>query len=374
MPHAIIKTSKNLDDIECIDIFRYKNRGIFPLDKPFRCFLDIYKKQDLLVIKLNKATRSIISDELKNAILDIAKKIANNLEAQITFHNLEQSNTFLHTCDCFQKVEPQMQLIKPQNINNNLEIGFGKGEFLLDLAQQNPDEFFFGIEVYGKDYLIALDRCCAHKIKNVKLINYDARYALDLFENNFFNHIYVNFPEPWFKIWRIRHSIFNKITFKKIVEKLAQDGFLHIITDNYPFAVHSAIIADNFNLKPSESRFITIENNFSSLYAKKWKRYNRVFYSLGLKKTFMSSSNDCCKREFPLKLSKLNYKSAELIFKIIGIYENKKFDYKIIEVVIGNYLAQRIFFGFLHDTIFLLPQTNFVYTKDFCEALEKVVR
>lgn len=372
MPHAILKTGKNLNDIVCVDLFVFKNRGILPLDEPFNCFLDFYKKNDFLIIKLNKVTRSIITDELKNEILSISKDIANCLKAEVVFHNLEPTNLHLRLCDCFEKIFPQKDPFKLKNNINNLEIGFGRGEFLLNLAKQKPDEFFYGIEIYGKDFLTALNRCCFQKINNVKMINYDAKYAIDLFENNSFDNIYVNFPEPWFKFYRIQHSIFNKITFKKITDKIKPDGFLHVISDNYPFAVYSATIANYFGLKPKNKHFIEIKNTFDTLYAKKWKRLNRVFYSLVLQKTFNSVFTFYKKYDFPIRLKKFEYKDNELVFKVIGEYENKNFDYKIIEVVIGNYLAQHVFFGLSQDSVFLLPQTNFIYTNDFCEALEKV--
>ncbi|SDC40447.1 tRNA (guanine-N7-)-methyltransferase [Desulfurella multipotens] len=373
MPHAIIKTNKNLNDIECVNIFRYKNKGILPLDE-FRCFLDVYKKQDLLIIKLNKATRSIITDKLKDAILNTAKKIADNLNCEIVSHNLEHTNTNIEFCDCYESVYPQKILTYNKESINNLEIGFGRGEFLINLAKQKPEESFLGIEVYGKDFLFALNRCCNEKLNNVKLLNYDCNHVIDLFDNNSFDNIYVNFPEPWFKLYRIKHSIFNKITFQKIRDKLKQNGFLHIVTDNYPFAVYSAIIGQFFSLKPLGKFFIETIDDFDTLYAKKWKRLNRTFYRLCLQKPFCSPKTTLKTFDFPLKLEKFEYKSKDLIFKILGIFENNSIDYKIIETAIGNYLAQHVFFGLKDKTIFLLPQTNFIYTSDFCDALEKVIK
>jgi len=374
MPHAIIKTTQNLDQIKCVDVFLYKNRGIVPLNDPYNCFLDIYKKQnDLLVIKLNKTTRFIVTDELKNLIYEFAKKVANDLNSEIIHHNLKPTNTHMISCDCFEKIFAQKKRISLNTPINNLEIGFGRGEFLLDLAEKKPDEAFFGIEIYGKDYLIALNNCCNQKLKNVKLINYDAKHALDLFENNSFDNIYVNFPEPWFKIYRIRHSIFNKLTFKKIVDKIKPHGTLHVVTDNYAFALYGAVVSHHFGLKPIDNRFISVDDHIDTMYAKKWRRKNRIFYKLELKKNFASKPAFYKTFDFPVKLKKLNYKDEELIFKVLGIYENKNYNYKIIEVVIGNYLAQHVFFGFSNNMIFLLPQTYFIYTKDFCDCLDIVL-
>ncbi len=371
MPHAIIKTSKNLDDIECVNIFRYKNRGILPLDA-FRCFLDIYKKQDLLIIKLNKTTRSIITDELKSAIFDIAQKISQNINSEIVFHNLELTNTHINYCNCFEDINPQKTLSYSKDFINNLEIGFGRGEFLINLAKQNPKERFFGFEIYGRDFLFALKHCCNEKLDNVKLLNYDCNHAIEFFENNFFDNIYVNFPEPWFKFYRIKHSIFNKVTFKSVVDKLKPSGLLHVVSDNYAFAVYTATIANFFSLTPADKFFIEIIDNFDTLYAKKWKRLNRRFYRLCLKKTFLSPQRKLESLSFPLKLEKLEYVSKDLIFKVLSLYENNNRNYKIIEVAIGNYLAQHVFFGYRSNYIFLLPQTYFVPTNDFFDALKKV--
>lgn len=84
--------------------------------------------------------------------------------------------------------------------NNNktaLEIGFGKGEFIIELAKTNKDWNFLGIEIKYYRFKNAVHFANKENLGNLKLIHIDAEIAFNqVFENDIFDIVYINFPDP----------------------------------------------------------------------------------------------------------------------------------------------------------------------------------
>src|SRR5574344_1731762 len=96
----------------------------------------------------------------------------------------------------------------------NLEIGMGKGDFIIDMALKNPEINFIGLEKYTSVIVRALKKLADKKITNLYLINGD---ALNL--NNYFNKeinaIYLNFSDPWPKKRNAKRRLTSDIFLQK---------------------------------------------------------------------------------------------------------------------------------------------------------------
>ena len=80
--------------------------------------------------------------------------------------------------------------------HTQLEIGFGNGEFTVQYAKLNPEIFLYGVEISQSCVLRCARR--AEGLKNLKIINTDARYMLrELFEDESLEKIIMQFPCPW---------------------------------------------------------------------------------------------------------------------------------------------------------------------------------
>lgn len=89
--------------------------------------------------------------------------------------------------------------------NNNpidIEIGMGKGDFIIGMAKMNPNINFIGIEMYDSVIVRAVQKLESEKIDNLKLIRMDANKIEEVFDKEI-NTIYLNFSDPWPKE---RHS------------------------------------------------------------------------------------------------------------------------------------------------------------------------
>ena len=90
------------------------------------------------------------------------------------------------------------------NSNNpiEIEIGMGKGDFIIGMAKQNPNVNYIGIEMYDSVIVRAVQKLEEEKIDNLKLIRMDANEIDKVFDKEI-DTIYLNFSDPWPKK---RHS------------------------------------------------------------------------------------------------------------------------------------------------------------------------
>lgn len=79
----------------------------------------------------------------------------------------------------------------------HIEIGMGKGQFIHQLAEKNPDINYIGIEMYSSVLYRALERREQTELNNLFFIRFDAKYLLDIFDQEEVDRIYLNFSDPW---------------------------------------------------------------------------------------------------------------------------------------------------------------------------------
>ena len=78
-----------------------------------------------------------------------------------------------------------------------IEIGMGKGRFLMDMAAANPDINYVGIEKYSSVLLRAIQKQEQLLLPNVKFIRMDAEDIVEVFAPSEVDRIYLNFSDPW---------------------------------------------------------------------------------------------------------------------------------------------------------------------------------
>ena len=84
--------------------------------------------------------------------------------------------------------------------NNNpihIEVGMGKGRFLMDLARLHPEINYIGIERYTSVLLRAVQKMQEDELPNVHFLCIDAATLPDIFDRNEVDRIYLNFSDPW---------------------------------------------------------------------------------------------------------------------------------------------------------------------------------
>lgn len=113
-----------------------------------------------------------------------------------------------------------------------IEIGMGKGQFMMQLAAQNPDMNYIGIEKYSTVLLRAVQKMEAHELVNLRLIRMDAEEICEVFGKGEVSKIYLNFSDPWPKDRHAKRRLPSRQFLARYHEILAVDGRIEFKTDN----------------------------------------------------------------------------------------------------------------------------------------------
>ena len=119
-----------------------------------------------------------------------------------------------------------------------LEIGMGKGKFLMQLAEKNPQIHYIGIEKYSSVLIRAIEKLeqlnsnSEMPVKNLIFIRMNAENLCDVFEKNEVSRIYLNFSDPWPKDRHAKRRLTSKEFFARYDQILIPDGQVEFKTDN----------------------------------------------------------------------------------------------------------------------------------------------
>ncbi|MEJ6546673.1 MAG: tRNA (guanosine(46)-N7)-methyltransferase TrmB [Flavobacteriaceae bacterium] len=113
-----------------------------------------------------------------------------------------------------------------------LELGCGKGEYTLGLAQKFPDKNFIGIDIKGARFWRGAKTALEETLHNVAFI----RTQIELIDYLFFAHevaeIWITFPDPQIKYKRAKHRLTNPEFLEKYKSVLKAEGCVHLKTDS----------------------------------------------------------------------------------------------------------------------------------------------
>lgn len=160
-----------------------------------------------------------------------------------------------------------------------LEIGAGKGDFIIEKAKQNPDINFIALEMNTNAFVIASRKIIEEELTNViGLVDY-AEELTDTFNDGEIDHIYINFSTPWPKTKhhkrRLSHERFLE-RYKKIIKN---QGIIEQKTDDLPFFEDSLKYYEDFGLEILEAEYdLPEEKSIVTEYEKKWRERNKAIY------------------------------------------------------------------------------------------------
>ena len=114
----------------------------------------------------------------------------------------------------------------------HIEIGMGKGRFMMELASSNPNINYIGIEKYSTVLLRAVQKMEAQELSNLRLIRMDAEEICEVFDKGEVSRIYLNFSDPWPKDRHAKRRLPSRQFLGRYHEILAADGRIEFKTDN----------------------------------------------------------------------------------------------------------------------------------------------
>ena len=172
---------------------------------------------------------------------------------------------------------------KEEFTNNNpiyLEIGTGKGNFIVQHALKNPDINFIGCEVSNSVIYKAAMK--GQKIANLRLINIDASLLKDVFVGEEIAQIYLNFSDPWPKARHEKRRLTSSVFLELYKNILVKQGVIELKSDNQHFFEYSV-------LKFNEQKWDFLEINLdlhkevtteiiTTEYEEKFKEIGKTIY------------------------------------------------------------------------------------------------
>jgi tRNA (guanine-N7-)-methyltransferase len=134
-----------------------------------------------------------------------------------------------------------------------LEIGFGEGDFLIEMAKRRWDWNFIGIEIKRKRFKKAVKRAEREKATNVRLLLMDAKIAVEeVFAEGTLSEIYMNFPDPWPKDRQKKHRIISPKFLHELSRIMKPMASLEIASDHRDYVSYIAEVFENMDIFRSE--------------------------------------------------------------------------------------------------------------------------
>ena len=170
--------------------------------------------------------------------------------------------------------------------NNNpiyIEIGMGKGNFIIKNALNNPNINYIGIEMYDSVILRAIEKSEELELSNLKLIRMDARLIEDIFDKEI-DLIYLNFSDPWPKNRNAKRRLTHERFLSVYDTVFKKDKKIFMKTDNvnlFEFSIES-LSCYGYKLKNVSLDLVNsgFEGNIMTEYEKKFTekgiRINRL--------------------------------------------------------------------------------------------------
>ena len=204
--------------------------------------------------------------------------------------NVKGASTMIDNCTYIIKDYKEYKSKYKELFNNNnpihIEIGMGKGDFIIGMAKKYPNINFIGIEKFDSVIVRAIEKL-DEEIPNLKLIRMDATEIEEVFDKEV-DCIYLNFSDPWPKN-RHEDRRLTSLKFLKKYDNLFKDKKNIIMkTDNRKLFEFSIISFTNYNYKIEEISLNLynddVKDNVATEYEKKFHSLGFPIYKIIVKK------------------------------------------------------------------------------------------
>ena len=129
-----------------------------------------------------------------------------------------------------------------------VEVGFGMGDSLLEMAKNHADKNFIGIEIHKPGIGKLLHGIATEKLNNLKIFCHDASEVLKFsIAENTISKLLILFPDPWHKKKHNKRRLIQSDFIDSVLPKLTKGGCIHLATDWYPYAQHMMDVLESTN-------------------------------------------------------------------------------------------------------------------------------
>ena len=363
MPHITVKpfdTSILIEGEYSQTKILFKSQDLYSLDEMIgvevdetKFLLHLKKSKESWLLKYDKVTRPLKVNLVKQAIGDISKDLE-IVNSNITIHKskIALANSYEKRIEDFVDIEFLFNSV-------SIEVGFGSGKHLLYQALKNPDRLFIGIEIHTPSAQQVLRQIELKGIKNIWVVNYDARLLLEMIPSNLCHKIFVHFPVPWDK--KPHRRVISPSFLEESMRVLEQGGKLELRTDSYNYFWYAL---DIFLGESVAQSALEVRKNASlevtSKYEARWRKQEKNIYDVFVKSEHKSPERVL---DFDFNFDKICYKDAliEKISKKPMLYDGYFIHFERIYRVSQSAILLKLAFG-----SFDRPEHKYIWIDDSC--------
>lgn len=173
-----------------------------------------------------------------------------------------------------------------------VEIGCGKGRFIVETARREPDKLFLAIEREEGALIMALEKVAGAPLDNLLFLSCDAESLTEIFAEGEVSRVYLNFSDPWPPKKQAKRRLTHPNFLKRYDEILAPGGELFFKTDNQKLFEYSiaeianyGFVLSNVSLDLHQSEY----DNIMTEYEEKFSSQGMRIYRLEGKKKEMNA-------------------------------------------------------------------------------------
>ena len=167
----------------------------------------------------------------------------------------------------------------------HIEVGTGKGQFVLGMAKQNPDINYIGIELFDSVIVCALEKVVeAEKPENLRLLKVNGAKLQEYFAKGDVSRVYLNFSDPWPKKRHAKRRLTHEGFLKLYESILIDNGEIHFKTDNRGLFEYSLVSMNQYGMRLN---YVSLdlhaempEDNIMTEYEEKFSAKGQPIYRL----------------------------------------------------------------------------------------------
>ena len=235
---------------------------LFELKKTFPDYYRYYGRR--IAKRLSPSINDIFIKNFKNFSLD--EEILKNLNSD-KYQSLTLSSEFK---------------------KNIIEIGFGDGKHLFELAQANKDTHFIGCEVFINGLGKVLKKIIDNNLTNISLCGLNCLYLLENVKDSSIDKIFIINPDPWEKKRHFKRRLINKEFITLMYKKIKNGGKAIVTTDSFSYFLSISEIIKNEEIDFEETVQKILDKGDElydiSKYQKKGIEKGRKIHLIELKK------------------------------------------------------------------------------------------
>ena len=166
----------------------------------------------------------------------------------------------------------------------HIEVGMGKGQFIIEMARRNPEVNYIGIEKYSSVLVRAVEKLEDFEQNNLRLIRMDAENIEEVFDKDEVDRIYLNFSDPWPKDRHAKRRLTSTRFLERYDNILTPEGRVMFKTDNKDLF--------DFSLEQVEEAGWILENHTYDLHH---SEYNEGNVMTEYEEKFSAKGNPICR-------------------------------------------------------------------------------